>query len=92
MSAFVVVDLTPKDGEKLKEYAATAGATVAAHGGEFLAKGEPEVLNGGKPFAMKAIIKFADKDAANKWYNSAEYQALIATRDAGMESQFHLIG
>ena len=92
MSAFVVVDLTPKNGEKLKEYAEAAGPTVAAYGGEFLAKGEPDVLNGGKPYAMKAIIKFADKDAANKWYNSPEYQALVNTRNEGMDSQFHLIG
>ena len=92
MSAFVVVDLTPADQEKLQEYGAAAAATVARHGGEFIVKGATEPLNGGDHRETKVIIQFPDRAAALNWYQSDEYQALIPLRDQGMDAVFHLVG
>ncbi len=92
MSAFIVVDLTPADAEKLQEYGAAAAATIAQHDGEFIVKGAIEPLNGGNHRQTKVIIQFPDREAALNWYQSDEYQALIPLRDQGMDATFHLVG
>ena len=92
MTSFVVVDLTPTDPEKIQEYSAAAGPTIAQYNGEFVAKGEIESLNGGAHRQMKVIIQFPDREAALNWYTSDDYQALIPVRDQGMDATFHLVG
>jgi uncharacterized protein (DUF1330 family) len=91
MSAFVVVDLTPTDPEKIREYGAAAAATVAQFEGEFVVKGAIEPLNGGSHHQTKAVIRFPDREAALNWYQSDEYQALTPLQDQGMDSTFHLV-
>ena len=91
MSAFVIVDLTPVDPQKLQEYGAAAAATIAQYDGDFVVKGAIEPLNGGKHHQTKAIIRFPDREAALNWYQSDAYQALIPMRDQGMGSTFHLV-
>jgi len=64
MSAYVIVDLTPKDAGKLQEYGALAAETLKPFGGEFLTKGLIEVLHGTAPFLNKAILVFPDREKA----------------------------
>ncbi|MCK0070922.1 MULTISPECIES: DUF1330 domain-containing protein [Kordiimonas] len=92
MTAYVIVELEPKNPEKMAEYSALAAPLVAAYGGEFIAKGPAEILTGelGKP--VKVLISFPSKEKAKAWYNSDDYQAIVPTRDAGMDSNFTLIG
>lgn len=92
MSAYIIVDLTPTDPEKLQRYSTEAAETIASFGGQFLAKGPIEALHGEAAHKVKAIIEFPDNEAAVGWYNSDAYQALISLRNDGMESQFHLLG
>jgi len=92
MSALIIVDLTPTDTQQLAAYSAAAGATVKAHGGTFLIKGPIESLHGDATYTTKVVIQFPDRDSALNWYHSDAYQAIIPTRDQGMDSQFHLVG
>lgn len=96
MTAYIVVDLTPINAEKMQEYGAAAAATIADHGGEFVVKGPISLLTSSDAqadqYSTKVIIQFPDHDKARAWYNSDAYQAIIPTRDLGMKSQFHLIG
>lgn len=92
MTAYVTVHLTVKDADKLQQYGAAAGETVAAHGGEFISRGPVEVLSGESAHAMMAIIRFPDRDTARNWYNSAEYQALVPLRGEAIDSLFVLGG
>jgi uncharacterized protein (DUF1330 family) len=91
MSAYIVIDLTVKDAEKLSKYSAAAPATLAKFKGQFLTKGKIQALHGATTFQNKAVLQFPDKESALGWYNSPEYQALIDLRNSGMESQFHLV-
>ena len=55
---------------------------ITKHGGRYLTKGgSHKVLEGGnwKP-ARVAIIEFPDVAALKSWYDSAEYQPLVALR------------
>lgn len=92
MIAYVMVRFTPKDPEKLQQYAASVPPTLAQHGGEVLAKGPLQPLYGNSNYQTQVIIAFPSKEAAIQWYNSEAYQALIPIRDASMNSQFQLLG
>lgn len=92
MTAFVIVDLSPKDGEKLASYSGAAAPTIETYGGRIVSKGSPIVLHGGQAFQMKAVIEFPSRQSALDWYGSSDYQALIAGRNEAMDSQFHLLG
>lgn len=92
MSALVIVSFNVLDQEKLKQYSAAAGPTVASHGGEFMVKGKSSTLHGDGNFDMTAVIQFTDMEAANNWYNSTEYQAIVSLRNEAMESHFQIVG
>ncbi len=92
MTALIIVDLTPTDKDKLSVYGAMAAETLVPYDGEFLAKGAIDVLHGESAFQSKVVIQFPDRDSAMNWYHSEAYQRIIAVRDQGMKSQFHLVG
>ncbi len=92
MPAYITVNFTPTDKEKLQQYGAAVPATLAKFDGEYLVKGVAEKLSGDNDYQMQVILAFPSKDQAAGWYNSPEYQALLPLRDAGMRSQFQLIG
>ncbi|PJK30005.1 DUF1330 domain-containing protein [Minwuia thermotolerans] len=92
MTAHVSVQIRIKDRAKLKEYASQAPATVAAHGGRFIVRGNvTEVLSGNADLDVVAMIEFPDAETARRWYNSAEYQALIPIREQGADMVFALV-
>jgi len=92
MPAYIIVNFTPTDKEKLQHYGASVPETLVKYSGEYLVKGPSEQLHGNTGFQMQVILVFPTRDLASAWYNSAEYQALVPFRNAGMNSQFQLIG
>jgi len=92
MSAYIIVGLTPKDAEKLQQYGARVPSTLAKYSGEVLIKGKVDQLHGKFDHQVQVILEFPSRDDAYNWYHSEEYQALISTRNLGMDSQFQLIG
>lgn len=92
MTAYIIVGLNPKDVEKLQAYSAQAAPIVAQYEGEFLAKGPVVSLCGEYDYQVQVIIAFPNRDLAESWYNSAEYQAIIPLRDEGMDCHFQVIG
>ena len=91
MTAYIIVGLSPKDTEKLQQYGANVPSTLAKYSGEVLVKGPVEQLHGTFDYKVQVILKFPSRDDAYSWYHSAEYQALIPTRDLAMNAQFQLI-
>ncbi len=91
MTATVFVQLTVKDGERMQEYASGAGPTVQAQGGAIVGRfGIEEVLAGSCEHQRLLMLEFPSVEAARGWYNSAEYQALIPTREAAADALFIL--
>jgi len=96
MTSLVIVDLTPINKEKLAQYSAKAAQTLIPYHGRFIAKGAIQVLNEEElteetNHPMKAVIEFPNQEAAQNWYQSEAYQAIIPLRKQGMKSQFHLV-
>ncbi len=92
MSAYIVVHATVLDPDKMQEYAGVAGPTVSSHGGKVVCRGPSEMISGESPHQIMVVIKFANRQAAKDWYNSSEYQAIIPTRIAAIDSVFFLGG
>lgn len=92
MTAYIIVDLTPIDMDKLQQYSAMAAESLVAFNGEFIAKGPIKSLHGDQNFQTKVIIGFPDRENAENWYLSDAYQKIIGLRNKGMDSQFHLVG
>ncbi len=89
MSAYLIVHATPKDPEKLQEYAAKAGPTVQANGGEVVTRTQvTEVLAGSHDHKLCIIIRFPDGAALRRWYQSEDYQALVPLRNEAIEATF----
>lgn len=91
MTSHIIVEFNTLNAEKLTQYSQLAASTVANFGGHFLLKGTAQSLHGNTQFAKRAVIEFTSEKHAKDWYESSEYQALIALRNEAIESQFHLV-
>ena len=92
MSAYVIVEFTVKDPVVYREqYAANAGRTAKAFGGEALASDDWELLDGEVSRSSGALMRFPDYGAAVQWYQSPEYQRLIDVRGVAMDARFSLL-
>jgi uncharacterized protein (DUF1330 family) len=92
MSALIIVGFTPKDTDKLQQYGACVPPTLAKYSGEILTKGSVEKLHGDFAHQIQVVLAFPSREKALDWYHSDDYQALIPTRNKGMDSEFQLIG
>ena len=92
MSAYVIVEFTVKDPDVYREkYAPIAGQTAKEHGGEVIAAGTWDVLHGDGSLTSGALVRFANRETALKWYNSHDYQQLIEVRGIAMDVRFSLL-
>ena len=91
MPAIMIARITVRDADRMQAYGAAAGPTVAAHGGEFVARGKYAAsLLGDGAAPTVAVIRFPSVDAAQAWFASPEYQALAELRSAAADMEFTL--
>jgi len=87
MSAYVIGHITVKDQEKWKEYRRKVPSTLAPWGGEVIFRGRKvAVLSGEHPYVDAVVIRFPDTKAAEGWYGSTDYQALIPLRQQAADT------
>lgn len=87
MSAYVIADVEVTDAAGYEEYRRQVPATVAAHGGRYLARGgATEKLEGSWLPKRCVILEFPDMAAFRLWWDSPEYQALRAIRERTTKS------
>jgi uncharacterized protein (DUF1330 family) len=92
MSAFIIVEGTPRDKEALGRYGSQATPLIKEFGGEILAFGPWEVIYGEAAYRNGMIIRFPDKETALAWYSAPAYQALLELRNAALDCRFRLVG
>ena len=80
--AYLIVEHIITDAEKFEDYRAKVGPMIAKHGGKYLTKGGSHKFPEGGHWQPDrvVVIEFPDMEALNAWYNSPEYQPLIALR------------
>jgi uncharacterized protein (DUF1330 family) len=84
MPAYWIALHTITDAAKFEEYRVKVAPMIARHGGRYITKlGSHKMLESARrPPDRVVIIEFPDIGALNAWYNSAEYQPLIALRQS----------
>jgi uncharacterized protein (DUF1330 family) len=81
MSAYVIASITVNDAASFEEYRAQVPATIAKHGGRYLARGgRVERLEGSWSPARLVVIEFPSLEQARRWYDSEEYRGPKALR------------
>jgi uncharacterized protein (DUF1330 family) len=92
MSAYIVIEGTPRDKQALGRYGSQALPLIKQLGGEVLAFGPWELIFGEAAYHNGMIVRFPDQDTALAWYNSPAYQALLDIRNAALDCRFRLVG
>lgn len=74
MAAYISIDMTPHDRDAIAEYERNVQPILESYGGRVIARDEDPILAEGtrKP-RLAVLIKFADKAAFRRFYESDEY-------------------
>jgi uncharacterized protein (DUF1330 family) len=86
MVAYCVGWIRVKDATAWEWYRSRVGTTIVQYGGEVLFRGNlPQVFSGAIDHDSVVALQFENPDAAKRWHDSPEYQALIPVRDRGAD-------
>jgi uncharacterized protein (DUF1330 family) len=92
MAAYIISDLTVLDPEAIEVYRTRAAASIARHGGRYLARGgKIEVLEGNWDPNLIVVVEFPDADRARAWYRSSDYAEALAVRDRALSRNLLLV-
>jgi len=87
MPGYLIAMIEVIDPKGFEEYRQKVPATIAAHGGRYLARGgQVEVLEGSLPAKRLAIVEFPSMAEAKAWWSSPDYQPLRAIRERTTKS------
>ena len=91
-AAYFIASISVNDAERFKRYASQTPPTIAAYGGEYLARGTAtHALEGRPPGERVVVVKFPSVEKARGWYESEEYQALIPMRQEAAEGDIFIV-
>jgi uncharacterized protein (DUF1330 family) len=92
MAAYIIVDVVVTDPEGFAAYREMAPPTVAAYGGNYLARGGALTpLEGGWDPKRISVIEFPSAEQARAWWDSAEYAEAKALRQRTTETKMLIV-
>lgn len=92
MKGYVIAKVAVRDVAAYEGYRARVSPTIAAHGGRFLVRGgAANVKEGGWINPRLVVIEFASVAAAEAWYASADYQAILPLRAANSDGDVVIV-
>lgn len=85
MAAYVIFDVGPFDRDAMKPYLDKAFDTLTPHGGRVIVRtNNIDIREGSHGLGWKPerllVIEFPSMAAAQSWYESPEYQAILPIR------------
>ena len=92
MRALFIFQENVSDPESFAVYRSKVMPTLAAHGGRFVVRGGAlTVVEGDWPYGRTVVIEFPSRRAAEDWYGSPEYQAILPLRLQAMQGNAVLV-
>ncbi len=91
MPAFWIAHVSVSDEAAYGEYAKRATGVIAAHGGEFLARGGRHKQMEGRDRPRNVVVRFPSLEAAEACYNSAAYQEALSFARGASERDLVLV-
>jgi uncharacterized protein (DUF1330 family) len=90
--AYIVVQSEVTNTEQYAAYARLTPAIIEKHGGKFLARGgRNATLEGAKAPARVVVLEFPNYEAAQAFYNSADYTAARKLRAGAATMQIVVV-
>jgi uncharacterized protein (DUF1330 family) len=87
MSAYIFASIEITDPETYEEYRRRVPSIIEAYGGRYLVRGGSiHGLEGDTPTSRLVILEFPDMARLMAFYNSAEYQPVLAIRQRAARS------
>jgi uncharacterized protein (DUF1330 family) len=84
---YAIVTELVRDPAIYRRYVEKAVRTIQESGGRVIVSDDnPTVLEGRWHGSRTVILEFDSVEAARRWYDSAEYQAIVGLRHAAAES------
>jgi uncharacterized protein (DUF1330 family) len=81
MAAYLIADIEVTDAAGYEEYRRIVGASIAAYGGHFIARGgKTATVEGNWMPKRVVIVEFASMERLQAWYASPEYAPALALR------------
>ena len=92
MPAYMIVNVTVKDAEKIKEYIASTPEVIGKYSGRFLARGgEMWVAEGNWKPGRLVIVEFDSLEKAKEFWNSEDYKPLKALRQSAADTEMVMV-
>jgi uncharacterized protein (DUF1330 family) len=92
MPAYVIVTVEILDPVRYEDYRKSVLPTIEKYAGRFLVRGgKMEVLEGHWPKPRVVILEFPSAEIARQWWNSPEYAAPKALRQATSHTDLILV-
>jgi uncharacterized protein (DUF1330 family) len=90
--AYLIANIDVSDPAGFAEYRQKVEPVIAKFGGRYLVRGgEQRRLEGNLALHRLVILEFPSLDAAQRFYDSAEYQPLLKLRLASTKSDVVLV-
>ncbi|MBV9861380.1 MAG: DUF1330 domain-containing protein [Alphaproteobacteria bacterium] len=92
MPAYVVAEIEVTDAAEFERYRPLAAASIARFGGRYVVRGgNADLLEGAPAPSRVVILEFDDATAAQRWYQSEEYQTALKIRLASSRGRVFLV-
>lgn len=90
--AYLIAEIDIHDPDTYANYTAQTPAVIAKHGGRFLVRGGTcDAREGDAPKGRVVVIEFPSFEAAQKFYESADYQPLIPIRQSASTGRLFVV-
>jgi uncharacterized protein (DUF1330 family) len=92
MTGYVIVEIEVTDPGRYEEYKRLAEASVRRHGGRYVVRGgRAELLEGDGAARRIVVLQFPTPKQAKAWWESEDYQAAKAIRQAIARSRMIVV-
>jgi uncharacterized protein (DUF1330 family) len=91
MSAYLIIQASVDDWENFSLYTQALTPLIKQFGGEYIAMGAPELIEGHNAPKSMVISQWCNCDAAHKFWNSEEYAIVKKYREGTGEFNIMLI-
>jgi len=88
MPGYVILNYNVTDPDKFNEYRGVVRPTLQQYGAKLLVAAPTQNALEGEPLSTIVVIEFESVEKAQAWYNSPEYQEIIALRTESSEGWF----
>jgi uncharacterized protein (DUF1330 family) len=92
MAGYLIANIEVKDPAKFEEYRQKVVPVIKKFGGRYLVRGgDVRRLEGNLPLKRVVVLEFPTVEAAQRFYDSAEYRPILDLRLASTQSDVMVV-